>query len=230
MQRRQRQPGLVSIVVVLLLSMTAMTPAAMAQRPRQSGQPVNPPRNQLVFEGGFVSPLGDLKDDYFDSDKGLNAENGYELGARFRHFLNPYLAVSPSFQYVKFGEYSDVADFDGYGENLGFQINTSIYRYAFELQSFLSPVRSQMRMYFTLGISLNNNRYEDLLEGYYPYKHNTLSLGAAAGVGLTFGPIELSGVYNYNRFETDGLPTVSGTSIHNWDYFALRVGLAFGRF
>ena len=205
---------------------------AHAQRYHRSEQTVivKPARNEFVVEGGYAGPMGDLQDDYFTTDQGLGATGGYMIGLRFRHYLSPYLAVAPSFQYVKFGSNSGVADFPGYGDTLAYSIDTSLYRYGLDLQSFLGHVRNQIRPYLTLGISLNHNRYHDEIQGYYPYSHSIDTLGGALGFGLQMGAVELSAVYNYNRFNTDGLPSASGSTEYNWDYFVVQAGLGFGRF
>jgi hypothetical protein len=227
-----RNTGLPALAVSLILLIAATAGQASAQRYSRSGQTVivKQARNEFVVEGGYAGPLGDLTDDYFTTDQGLGVAGGYEVGARFRHYLSPYLAVAPSFQYVKFGKNSGVADFPNYGDDLGYSISTSVYRYALELQSFLGHVRNRIRPYLTLGVSLNHNRYQDEIEGYYGYRHAVDTLAGAIGIGLQMGAIEMSAVYNYNRFSTDGLPSASGADDYNWDYFVVRAGLGFGRF
>lgn len=223
-----RLAALLGLVVVV----GGLAGEASAQRYHRS-QPtiiVKPARNEFVVEGGYAGPMGDLQDDYFTTDQGLGVAGGYEIGLRFRHYLSPYLAVTPSFQYVKFGKNSGVADFPNYGDDLAYAISTSIYRYAVDLQSFLGHVSNQIRPYLTLGISLNHNRYQDEIQGYYGYEHASDALAGAIGVGLQMGSIELSAVYNYNRFSSDGLPSASGDRDYNWDYFVVRAGLGFGRF
>jgi hypothetical protein len=218
--------------VMAALILAGAVTEVQAQQYQRYEKPViyNPARNQFVVEGGYAGPLGDLEADYFSTDQGIGASGGYSVGLRFRHYLTPYLAVAPSFQYVKFGSNSGVADFPGYGDNLAYSIDTSLFRYAIDLQSFLGHIRNRVRPFITLGISLNHNRYHDEIQGYYPYDHATDTLAGALGVGLQMGAVELTAVYNYNRFSTNGLPSATGNQDYDWDYFVVGAGIGFGRF
>jgi hypothetical protein len=103
-----------------------------------------------------------------------------------------------------------------------------------DLQSFLGDPDAPVRPYVTLGVALSYNTYRDEqieLDGYRSYyDHGTSGLAFVGGVGLAFGPVELSGVYNLNRFETDGLPAANDADQWDWDHVTVRAGVSLGRF
>jgi len=228
--------------VGLFLAIWGLSEGAQLAQAQRYGRPrsvrvvhkfdTGPPRNQLLFEGGLVVPLGDLEQPFWTTDQGLGAPNGYELGARYRYFATPWMAISPAFHYVRFGEDSGVppagVDLDYYA------IQTSIYNYAVDLQSFVGSPSAPVRLYFTIGASLNYNKYRDeqvAPSGYRSYyESGTTGWGFAGGAGLQFGPVEISAVYNYNRFDSDDLPSASGSTEWDWDYVTARAGLSLGRF
>jgi opacity protein-like surface antigen len=189
-----------------------------------------PPRSQLLIEGALAMPLGNLEEDYFTTDRGLSQSNGYELGVRYRYFATPWLAVSPAFHYVRFGSDRGIADFPGYGDDLGYEFITSIYRYSIDLQSFIAGANAPLRPYVTIGVALAHHKYREEVTSYYPYEHGATGLAVAGGVGLAFGPVEVSALYNYDRFETTGLPSVTDDESWDWDHVSVRAGLSLGRF
>jgi hypothetical protein len=229
-------------IVVVLMAVWGLGEGAQQAQAQRYGRPrsvrvvhkfeTGPPRNQLLFEGGLAVPLGNLEESFWTTDQGLGATNGYELGARYRYFVTPWMAISPAFHYVRFGKDSGVppadVDLDYYA------IQTSIYRYAVDLQSFVGSPRAPVRLYFTIGASLSYNKYRDeqvAPSGYRSYyEHGTTGFAVAGGAGLQFGPVEVSAVYHYDRFESTGLPSASGEDDWDWDHVTARAGISLGRF
>ncbi len=199
---------------LLALAMVSWSPAA-AQQGAVS---------EVLLEGGVVEPRGDLGDSWFaPSGKGFGAETGYEIGFRFRYFASPALALAPSFHYVDFANFTSV-DNDGFG----FEVRTSILRYAMDLQLFTGTYRSQLRMFFVLGAVLNNNRYQDYSDfDRTSYKTSVYSLGGAAGGGFRAGIFEIYALYNYNRFTTVRLDPDGLERNYNWDYVSVRAAISF---
>ena len=214
---------------LLLVLVADVAEARLVRGPRRApGLQVRGAGNELVLEGGLAQPLGDLADDFLATEIGMEAGTGYELGVRYRYYVTPGLAVAPAFHYLRFGSYSGVANFPE-GDDLGFDIRASQYRYALDFQFFVGDPEVAVRPYVTAGVGLAHNIYRDELQLHGVFKEavNTPTFGA--GVGLKLGVMEISGTYHLNRFETavitGGLEKVE----HNWDYAVLRVGFAFGR-
>ncbi len=185
-------------------------------------------RNQLVFEAGAAMPLGDLGDDFETTDKGLDAKTGYELGGRYRYFVAGGLAISPAFHYTNFGDDQGVYEDDG--QLRGYEVATSVYRYGVDLQQFLGGANAAVRAYLSVGIALYHNRYWDFAEGLGTFETSSDNLGFATGAGLVFGPIELSGSYDFDRTSNDDLPSAGGDDDFDWDHVTARVGFVLSRF
>jgi opacity protein-like surface antigen len=213
------------ILLTLLLLATLALPA-LAQRRAvvvHHPRPAGPSRFQLVFEGGAVLPGGDLGDPYIGTEKGMGAETGYELGVRLRYRAGDNLTIGPSFHYGDFGDWEAVAA-DGTPYNIG----TSVYRYGLDLQQFLAGPDAQLRPYVTIGGALIHNRYEDWILGEGSYDTASDNLAATAGVGLAFGPVEISGTWNYNVATLRPLAAPGGDADFDWSYITVRAGLALG--
>jgi hypothetical protein len=217
------------LTLVMLISVLAVSAQARLVRSARHPQGLTfSPDSELVLEGGLAEPFEDLKEDFWTSDTGLEAGTGYELGLRYRYFVGPDLAVSPAFHYVRFGSFSGVGDFPE-GDELGFDIRASQYRYGMDLQFFVGSPMVQVRPYVTGGVALAHNIYRDELQGYGVYKESVNSPAFNAGVGLKLGVMEISGTYHFNRFESSKLTAGSEKVDFNWDYAILRVGFAFGK-
>jgi hypothetical protein len=221
-------------VVVLLAGFIVPTDAAAQARhsPRGAVQHNDPGpyqgRGQLVFEAGAAVPLGDLGDDFETTDKGLDAKTGYELGLRYRYFVVGGLAVSPAFHYTNFGDDQGVYDDDG--QERGFEVATSVYRYGVDFQQFIGPPDAPLRGYLSAGVALYHNRYRDFAEGLGTFETSTNSLGFSAGAGLVLGPVELSGWYDFDRTSNDDLPSAGSDHDFNWDHVTARVGFVIARY
>lgn len=184
--------------------------------------------NQLVFEAGAAMPLGDLGDDFETTDQGLDAKTGYEVGLRYRYFVQESLAVSPAFHYADFGD-DQGTYLDGDVER-GFEVETAVYRFGVDLQQFFGPPDGEVRAYLSVGVALYHNRYEDFITGLGSFPTSSNSLGAAAGAGLVLGPVELSGSYNLDRTTNDDLPSATADDGFNWDHLTVRAGLVLANF
>lgn len=217
-------------VVTLVLFLSLVATAADARLVRGSRRPGLQVQSQgeLVFEGGLAEPLGDLRDEFWTTDKGMEAGTGYELGLRYRYYPGPSLAVSPAFHYVRFGSFSGVADFPE-GDSLGFEIRGSTYRYGLDFQLFAGDEQAAVRPYVTGGVALAHNIYRDELQYSGVFRETVNNPAFNAGVGLKMGLLEVSGTYHFNRFSTSKLSSSTAKLDYNWDYAVVRVGFAFGR-
>jgi len=213
----------VLIGILTLVLMGVAPDDAAAQRGRSYGAPSG---NELVFEGGAVEPLGDQGDDFFTTEAGFGATTGYELGLRYRAYISPNWSISPSFHYARFGESSGVTEDD----NLGFTMRLSNYRYGLDLQTFIGALDVAVRPFLTGGVALINNQYRDQLQYTGTFKTSMNAFAYSAGVGLKIRHIEISGVYNWNQFDSANLSPTPQTVSYNWDYAVVRVGFAFGRY
>ncbi len=216
-----RKP-VVQLVLLLFLLALMFKPVDADARGHgsRSRQPYRTHHNEFVFEGSLVMAGSELSDDYWTSDHGLSQQDGWELGCRVRHYLTPYLALSPTFHYKQFSDFTDIS------ESGGIEISTAIFRYGLDFQQFLTPPRSMVRPYVTAGIALCHNTYQDWLEGDGYFKTNANALGVGVGFGVRFEAIEISGVYNINRFESENLPSVSTDTDYNWDNIVIRIGIS----
>lgn len=216
------------LTLVMLFSLIATSAdARLVRSQRYPGGHGPGAGSELVFEGGLAEPFGDLAEEFWTTDTGMEAGTGYELGLRYRYFAGPRWAVSPAFHYVRFGSFSGLGDFPE-GDNLGFDIRASQYRYGLDVQLFVGDPGVEARPYVTGGIALSHNIYRDELEGYGVFKEAVNSPAFNAGVGLKLGVLELSGTYHFNRFDTSILTSGTEKQEFNWDYAIVRVGFAFG--
>lgn len=220
------------LTLVLIFSVLATSAQARLVRgPRQPGVQYRGPGNEFVFEGGLALPFGDLSDSYWNTDTGMEAGAGYELGMRYRYYISPNLALSPSFHYVRFGTYNSVGDFPE-GDALGFSVRGSLYRYALDFEYFIGPPVPMVPVQFflTAGGSLSHNIYRDELQYYGTYKTAMDAFSVSLGGGAKFGLLELTATYNFNRFSTSNINSGPYTVDYNWDYMIIRLGFAFGRY
>ncbi|HOX25001.1 MAG TPA: hypothetical protein PLL30_04475 [Candidatus Krumholzibacteria bacterium] len=182
---------------------------------------------QLVLEAGAAVPAGDLADDFANTEMGLGAGTGYDLGIRLRYFLSDVTAVGPTFHYANFGDWEDVSA-DPVGD--AYAVRTSVYRYGVDLQQYLAPRRAVVRPYVTVGAAFCHDRYEDWLQfaGTFTTASNNLAFGIGGGVAM--GPLELSAVWTYNQTDNRMLPRAGGVydTEYDWSYLVVRAGVALG--
>lgn len=174
---------------------------------------------EVVVEVGGVSPEGDLGASY-DTPQGFGADIGFEVGVRVRQRMRNGWAISPSFHYGEFGNYS------GSNTDIGlFEAKASTYRYGVDLQYFFPARRGSPRLFLTGGGALVRNRYrEDYLDdgSYFTEGVNTLVM--SGGIGLEIGDFEISAQYHRDRFDT--VRFFDGVTDYDWDYISFRVGFA----
>lgn len=208
----------------LMLVAGAALPEAAQARPRARARGWSPlARTDLVIEAGAAQPLGDLGDDYLNTEFGFGAETGYELGVRYRAVWHSGWALSPSFHFVDYGDFG--------GRTTGgtpFEVKTSVLRYGLDAQYFWNPDGAGAQPFVSGGLALCRNRYRDELLGASPTysEASTNALAVAVGAGLRVDTFEISVVYNLNRFESAQLLYPGERTDYNWDSFSVRVGIA----
>lgn len=222
--------GTATVAMLVLLSIMLAADAAPARVVLESRGPRHhrsPSSYELVLEGGLVQPAGDQGDDFFSTETGFDAGTGWQLGARVRQFVGRDFTVSPAIHYAAFGAADGVGDFGG--DVLGYQLETSVIRYGLDLQLYLGEPGGAARPFVTGGLALLHNRYRDELEGSLPFDTAVNTPGLSLGAGLRLGNLELAGEYTWNRFTTGNLSSDGLDRDYNWDYLAVRVGVALGR-
>lgn len=228
-----RNPGngtatVASLVLAVAVLVADMAEAKVVLESRGPRHHRAPSEREIVLEGGLVQPAGDLADDFWTTAKGLDAGAGWELGLRVRQFAGRDFSVAPSIHWVTFGPADGVGDF-GTGTYLGYRIETSTIRYGMDLQMYLGEPGGATRPFLTGGLALLHNRYRDQLEFSGTYETTINTPGLSLGAGLRVGNLEFAGEYTWNRFSTDELDPDGRDLDYNWDYLALRVGVALGR-
>jgi len=183
---------------------------------------------EIILEGGLAEPMGDQSDDYWTTDNGFGSSTGYQFGARVRQYLGENFAISPVFQYTRFGTASGVTDYNGQA-NLAYSLRTSNYRYGLDFQAFMGGGSAPVRMFLTGGIALINDRYRDELQYNSSFEASVNTPAYSAGVGFKMKNIEVVGEYTYNRFDTNKFDFDGNNLTYNWDFLVVRVGLSFGR-
>lgn len=228
-----RHPGNGTATVAMLVMLSTMlvadtAPARVVLESRGPRHHRAPSQHEFVLEGGLVQPAGDLSDDYFSTLNGFDAGTGYQVGARVRQFVGRDFSVAPAFHFSSFGAADGVGDFGSDGL-LGYRLETSTIRYGLDFQFYLGEPGGPARPFVTGGLALLHNRYRDEVEdnGFYETSVNTP--GVSLGAGLRLGNLELTGEYTWNRFSTGNLNADGLDLDYNWDYLAVRVGVALGR-
>ncbi len=222
--------GAALLTMAVLLALPAVPASArVVLQSRGPRHLTAPSHHEFVFEAALAEPMGDQADDFLTSDNGFGSSTGYELGVRYRYYLGGALTVSPHFHYTRFGDAEGVAEFGDPAEPLWYSLRTSNYRYGVDLQAFMAGPGANIRPYLFGGVNLINNRYRDELqyEGVFTTSMNTPAW--SAGVGFKMNVIEISAEYVFNRFSTSNLTPATGSVDYDWDYVAVRFGLAFGR-
>lgn len=228
LSRIQTARGTIVLALVLTAAFALEADARPARRGGSRYRQQASPGFEIVLEGGMALPAGDQSEDLWATPVGLDAGTGYELGLRLRQFVAPRLAIAPAFHYVEFGGKSGVAAFEQ-GDLLGYEVKTSLMRYGVDCQVFLGTGGAAgVHPYFSGGLALIHNRYRDELEFYGPYETSVNTPSIGLGMGLKARNFEMSAVYNFNRFSTDTISADEADLDYNWDYLAVRFGLAFG--
>jgi hypothetical protein len=132
-------------------------------------------------------------------------------------------AVSPSFHFEDFGDFTG-STIDG----VPVAFKTSIVRYGLDAQYFWSRAPGGLQPFVTGGLAICHNRYRDEQLGAKPdfYEASVNALAFALGAGVKVAEFEISATYNVNRFESARLLVYGARTDYDWDYVALRVGIA----
>ncbi len=222
--------GTATVAMLVLSSILLVADTAHARVVLESRGPRHhraPSPHEFVLEGGLVQPAGDLGDDFFSTTTGFDAGTGYQLGVRLRQFVGRDFSVAPAIHWNAFGAADGLGDFGG--DLLGYRLETSTIRYGLDLQLYLGEPDGAARPFVTGGLALLHNRYRDELEDNGSFESSVNAPGLSLGAGLRMGNLELTGEYTWNRFTTGNFNTDGLDLDYNWDYLAVRVGVALGR-
>ncbi len=221
----------VAAAVLVALGLVALANEAQARVVLASQGPRYhraPSAHEFIFEGGLAEPMGDQKDDFWNTDTGFASSTGYQFGVRVRQYVSESFAISPAFHYTRFGSATGVTDY-GNQTNLGYNLRTSNYRYGIDFQRFMGYDSDPAQLFLTGGVALVNNRYRDELQDNGTFIDTVNTPAFSLGVGVKLENIELVGEYTINRFDTNKFSADGETLSYNWDYLIVRVGLSFGR-
>lgn len=207
-------PGMCSLtagLLVLAVALLVSAPAVCGERQA----------SQVIVEAGLAVPYGDLDDSFENTRLGFGAENGFEIGFRWRLHLSSTLSLSPSFHFV------DYANFNGVHPEVDeYRIQTSSLRYALELMT-ISEYRSfgRPRPFLAVAVGMYRNRvqgfYQDFIQA---IDESASTLGVSFRGGVQIAGFELSLVYHVNRFNTWHFHRSDYRERYNWDSMTLRAG------
>ena len=207
---RQTQ-ALVQKFLLSLLVLSAMTTIAMA---------ADRPHSQVLVEVGWGKPYGDLAQDYTTTTQGFGAQDGLELGFRWRYHFTNTISLSPAFHFM------DYRNFESTGPDIGdYRISASSLRYTLELMIIQGDATKPLRPFLAASGGWYRNRaigYNKNLPQPFDESVNTLGLGMRGGVRM--GLFEISAVYSWNRFATLRYFDPGVEQDYNWDNFGVRVG------
>ncbi len=178
------------------------------------------PPSQVVVEFGFVTPYGDLADDFSNTEKGFGIKSGIELGFRWRYHFSSSLSLSPSFHFV------DYKNLKGENDEIGaYRIKPTTLLYSLELLYFLMDDDTTFRPFVAGSAAVCRNR----TEGYWKtwdkaFDSSVNSLGFGLRAGFQVVGFELSVVYNVNRFDTWRFFNTGYEEGYVWDNLVLRAG------
>lgn len=222
--------GTATVATVLMLLTLLAADATQARVVLESRGPRHhraPSAHEFVLEGGLVQPAGDQSDDFFDTLNGFDAGTGYQVGLRVRQFVGRDFSVAPAVHWSSFDAATGLGDFGSDGV-LGYRLETAVVRFGLDLQMYLGEPGGAARPFLTGGLALLHNRYRDEVEGNGVFEDSVNTPGLSLGAGLRLGSLELTGEYTWNRFTTRKFDADGRDLDYNWDYLAVRAGLAFG--
>lgn len=206
--------GLLVTGVLLLVLGIGAEPARADDKPAST---------EVQVEGGAAFPRGDLPLDYWESDLGFGATDGYELGFRFRYFMVGGLSISPAFHYI---DYKDYVDEDTpYGK---LSVRAAVIRYSIDFQYVHGRGRGGLHPVLGLGFSMCRNRFGE--EWHDLELSSTESINAPGvefSIGLRLSEFEATVNYIYNRFDTYRFHDTGYNESYNWDTIIVRLGWAF---
>jgi opacity protein-like surface antigen len=176
---------------------------------------------RILVEVGLAMPYGDLNDNFEDTPRGIGADNGYELGFRYRFHLTPSFSVSPGFHFV------DYQNFDGVHPEVDiYSVEATTLRYTVEfmVKSAARP-EGGLRPFLAAGVGLSRNRAQGYLRDFTePSDESANALTWTLRGGVQLGSFELGMVYILNRFDSWHIHDSDVLENYNWDTVSLRAG------
>ena len=218
--------GILRFLLLVLIAVTATSAAAADIEPLSPPQVSDRPGSQVLFEGAWMRPLGDLADDFRTTELGFGASDGFEVGFRLRLYLNRRWSLAPAFHFVDYGDYVDTFEEGDPGE-VGdeFRIQTSSQRFSVELRYALRDHDVTWQPYLAVAGGLYRNRVQGFVKDFTTVLDESVnSLGLEALVGLRISQLEFSALYVYNRFSTWRFFNTGYDTPYNWDGLGVRVG------
>jgi hypothetical protein len=207
--RRPLLPLRLALLACGLLSL-AGSPAVAGSRPS----------SQVLVEFGYVTPYGDLAEDFFATPKGFGIKSGIEMGFRWRYHFSGSLSLSPSFHFV------DFKNFNGENDEIGaYRIKPTTLLYGLELLYFLRDEEASLRPFVAGSAAICRNRTEGYWKTFEKFFDASVnSLGGSLRAGVQAVGFELSAVYSFNRFATWRFFNTGYEESYNWDNLVLRAG------
>jgi len=172
------------------------------------------------MEAAVGKPLGNLSEDFYETELGLGAVSGLELGFRWRFNLNHTWSLSPSFHFMNYKDFKSSAP-----DGEDFRIKSSSFRYCLELMWLGRDPDKSVRPFLAASAGIYRNR----VEGFYktfekPFDSSVNTFAAVLRGGLRLGLFELSAYYSFNRFDTWIFFQTGQSETYDWDNLGLRVG------
>lgn len=178
------------------------------------------PSSQVLIEGAYIVPGGDLAADFPWTHLGLGAKPGYSIGFRWRYFMTPSLSISPAFHFGKFGSRTGTNN-----ETDDWSLNCSSYRYTLELMVLKPGKASSFRPFLAAAWGIYRNRVVGFQQDFVEeFDSSVNSLGFQFRAGGRLGPLELSLAYSFNRFHTWQFFDTGYEEVYVWDNMALTLG------
>ena len=178
------------------------------------------PPTQVIVEVGMSAPYGTLGADFERTRLGLGATNGLEIGFSYRIPLSETVIISPTFLFVDYGNYQ------GFSEEVSdFRIESSSYRYGVELMVKMPGTFKSPRPFLGFGAGLFRNRVTGFIQDFYKAVDQSVNtMGYSFRGGVQIIGLEISVVYNINRFNTWQFFQSDYRERYNWDSISFRAG------
>jgi len=197
---------LVSVIVLLALTARAAAP--------------DRPRSDVLVEAAWARPKGELARDFNESSLGIGANDGLELGFRWRYYFSDAVSLSPAFHFLDYRDFESTDDLVG-----DYRIAASSLRYTLELMYRRGDESSPLRPFLAISGGLYRNRVAGFNKGVTePFDESVNTVGYGIRGGLGWGPFEISAVYHLNRFASWRYFQTGSEENYNWDSFSVRAG------
>ena len=177
------------------------------------------PASEVILEGGYIRPSGDLAGDFPGAVRGFGARPGMEAGFRWRTYLTPGLSLSPAFHFENFGAR------EGTNDDIGdWSVKSSSYRYTLELMIMQSG-ETGLRPFLAAAWGIYRNRVEGYTRDFLKqFDDSVNTLGFSFRAGFRISAFELSLLYSFNRFHTWRFFDTGWEEVYFWDNMAIRAG------